>query len=99
VNRNPEGVSLNNLCLPLEFVSNHENSSCGITPSKHVARVVVVIMTEALLGESFWLDEFETSVIENVAAVSVFMAKPRAKFLTVLCWINSFCSSLCALWR
>jgi hypothetical protein len=27
------------------------------------------------------------------------MAKPRAKFLTVLCWINSFCSSLCALWR
>jgi hypothetical protein len=46
-------------------VSNHENSSCGITPSKHVARIVVVIMTEAL-GENFSLDEFETSVIENV---------------------------------
>jgi hypothetical protein len=49
-----------------EFVSNdsinHENSSCSITPSKHVARVVVAIMTEAL-EESFSLDEFETSVI------------------------------------
>jgi hypothetical protein len=58
-------------------VSNHENSSCGITPSKHVARVVVVIMTEAL-GESFSafsLDELETSVIENLAAVRVFVAK------------------------
>jgi hypothetical protein len=55
-NRNPEGVSSNNLCLPLEFVSNHENISRGINPSKHVARVVVVIMTEAL-GESFSLDE------------------------------------------
>jgi hypothetical protein len=49
----------------LDFVSNHENSSCGINPSKHVARVVVVIMTEAL-GESFSLDEFKTSVSENV---------------------------------
>jgi hypothetical protein len=63
-------------------VSNHENSSCGINPSKHVARVVVVIMTDAL-GESFSLDEFKTSVIENVAAVPVFVAKPMAKFLTV----------------
>ena len=25
-NRNPEGVSSNNLCLPLEFVSHHENN-------------------------------------------------------------------------
>jgi hypothetical protein len=55
----------------LEFVSNdsinHENSSCAIIPSKHVAKVVVAIMTEAL-EESFSLDEFETSVIENVTA-------------------------------
>ena len=63
-------------------MSNHENSSCGITPSKHVARVAVVIMTEAL-GESFSLDEFETSVIESVAAVPVFVAKPTAKYMTV----------------
>ena len=63
-------------------MSHPENILCGITPSKYVARVVVVNMTEAL-GESFWLDEFETSVIENVAAVPVFVAKPRAKFLTV----------------
>jgi hypothetical protein len=41
--------------------------------SKHVARVVVAIMTEAL-EESFSLDEFETSVIENVAAVPIFVA-------------------------
>ena len=66
----------------MEFVSNHENISCVINPSKHVARVVVVIMTEAL-GESFSLDEIQTSVIESVAAVPVFVAKPRAKFLTV----------------
>ena len=39
-------------------------------------------MTEEL-GESFSLDEFETIVIENVAAVPVFVAKPRANFLTV----------------
>jgi hypothetical protein len=39
-------------------------------------------MTEAL-GENFSLDEFETSVIENVAAVPVFVAKPRAKYLTL----------------
>jgi hypothetical protein len=49
----------------LEFESdesiNHENSSCGITLSKHVARVVVAIMTEAL-EESFSLDEFETII-------------------------------------
>jgi hypothetical protein len=31
-------------------------------------------MTEAL-GESFSLDEFETSVIENVPAVPIFVAK------------------------
>jgi hypothetical protein len=37
-------------------------------------------MTEAL-GESFSLDEFETSVIENVAAVSVFVAKPNGEIL------------------
>jgi hypothetical protein len=79
-------------------VYNHENSSCGFTPSKYVARVVVVIMTEAL-GESFWLNEFETGVIENVAAVPCLHGKAKAKFFTVLCWINSFCSSLCALWR
>ena len=63
-------------------MSNHENSSCGINPSKHVARVVVVIMTEAL-GESFSLDEIRNKCDENVAAVPVFVAKPRAKFLTV----------------
>jgi hypothetical protein len=75
--------SSNNLCLPLEFVSNHENSPCGINPSKHVARVVVVIyMTEAI-GESFSLDEFKTSVIENVVAVPVFVAERSAKFLTM----------------
>jgi hypothetical protein len=41
-------------------------------------------MLPEALGESFSLDEFETSVIENVAAVPVFVAKPRrrAKFLT-----------------
>jgi hypothetical protein len=39
-------------------------------------------MTEAL-GESESLTKFETSVIENVAAVPVFVAKQRAKFLTV----------------
>jgi hypothetical protein len=55
-------------------VSNHENSSCGINPSKHVARVVVVIITEAL-GEVFRLKKFETSVIENAVAVPVFVAK------------------------
>ena len=50
---------------------NHENSSCGITPSNYVARVVVAIMTGAL-EESFSFDEFETSVIhENVAAVPI----------------------------
>ena len=63
-------------------MSNHETSSCGITPSKHVARVVVAFMTEAH-RESFSLDEFETSVTENVAAVPVFLAKPGGKFLTV----------------
>jgi hypothetical protein len=47
-------------------------------------RIVVAIMTEAL-EESFLLDEFETGVIENVAAVPIFVAKPcpRGKFLTV----------------
>ena len=40
---NRKGVTgSNNLCLPLEFVSNHETSSCRITPSNPVARVVVV---------------------------------------------------------
>jgi hypothetical protein len=34
-------------------------------------------------GKQFSLDEFETSVIDNVAAVPVFVAKPMAKFLTV----------------
>ena len=50
--------------------------------SKQVASVVVVIMTEAL-GESFSLDEIRNKVFENVAAVPVFVAKQRAKFLTV----------------
>jgi hypothetical protein len=47
-------------------------------------RVVVAIMTEAL-EESFLLDKFETSEIENMAAVPIFVAKPspRWKFLTV----------------
>ena len=54
-----------NIKFVFTFMSNHENSSCGITPSKHVARVLVVIMTEAL-EERFSLDEFETSVIESV---------------------------------
>jgi hypothetical protein len=43
-------------------------------------------MTEALgpWGKLFaQLKKFETSVIENVAAVPVFVAKPRAKFFTV----------------
>jgi hypothetical protein len=35
------------------------------------------------LGKAFRLTKFETSVIDNVAAVSVFVAKPRVKFLTV----------------
>jgi hypothetical protein len=35
------------------------------------------------LGKAFRLTKFETSVIEKVAAVPVFVAKPRAKFLTV----------------
>jgi hypothetical protein len=48
-------------------------------------------MTKAL-EESFSLDKFETSVIEKVAAVPIFMGKPRAK---LWCWINSFCSNLC----
>jgi hypothetical protein len=39
-----------------------------MTPSKHVARVVIAIITEAI-EQSFLLDEFDTSVIENVAAV------------------------------
>jgi hypothetical protein len=38
-------------------------------------------MTE-VLEESFSLDEFESSLID-VATVPVFVAKPRAKFLTV----------------
>jgi hypothetical protein len=51
----------------------------GINPSKHVvARVVVVIMTEAL-GKAFRLTKFETSVIENVAAVPVFVAKRQSQ--------------------
>ena len=77
---------------------NHENSSCGITPSIHVARVFVATITEAF-EESFSFDEFETSVIENVAADPIFVgkvAKPRAKFLTRQKLVNliSFCSSL-----
>jgi hypothetical protein len=56
VNRNPEGVTgSNNLCLPLEFVSNNENSSCRIIPSNPVARVVVAI-TE-VLEKSFSLHD------------------------------------------
>jgi hypothetical protein len=39
-------------------------------------------MTEAL-GESFSLDEIQNKVFENVATVPVFVAKQRAKFLTV----------------
>jgi hypothetical protein len=35
------------------------------------------------LGKAFRLTKSETSVIEKVAAVPVFVAKPRAKFLTV----------------
>ena len=37
------------------------------------------------MGKAFRLTKLETSVIENVAAVPVFVAKPRAraKFLTV----------------
>ena len=35
------------------------------------------------LGKAFRLTKFETNVIENVAAVPVFVAKPRAKCLTV----------------
>jgi hypothetical protein len=36
------------------------------------------------LGKAFRLTKFETNVIEKyVAAVPVFVAKPRAKFLTV----------------
>ena len=63
---------------------NYENSLCGIAPSIHVARVVVAIMTEALEG-SFSLDEFETSVIENMAAVGIFVTKvpkPMTKLST-----------------
>jgi hypothetical protein len=63
---------------------NYENSLCGIASSKHVARVVA-IMTEALEG-SFSFDEFETSVIENMAAVHIFVtkvAKPMAILSTV----------------
>jgi hypothetical protein len=35
------------------------------------------------LEESFSLDKVQTNVIENVAAVPVFVAKPRAKFFTL----------------
>jgi hypothetical protein len=35
------------------------------------------------LGKAFRLTKFETSVIEKVAAVPVFVAKPRTKFFTV----------------
>ena len=51
---------------------NHENSSCGITPPIHVARVFVAIITEAF-EESFSFDELETSVIENVGAVPMLI--------------------------
>ena len=64
---------------------NYENSLFDIAPSKHVARVVVAIKTEALEGSSS-LDEFETNVIENVAAVRIFVTKvekPMAKLSTV----------------
>jgi hypothetical protein len=44
--------------------------------------LLLSIMTEAL-GESFSLDEFETSAIENVAAaVPVFVENLRAECLT-----------------
>ena len=39
--------------------------------------------TQKRLGKAFRLTKFETNVIENVAAVPVFVAKPRAKCLTV----------------
>ena len=35
------------------------------------------------MGKAFRLTKFETSVIEKVAAVPVFVAKSRDKFLTV----------------
>ena len=81
---------------------NHENSSCGITPWKHVGRVVVAIMTEAL-EERFFLDKFETNVIEDVTAVPIFVAKvakPRAKLLTVQKLDKQFSFELVrAIWR
>jgi hypothetical protein len=77
-NRNPEGVSSNNLCLPLEFVSNHENIPCGINPSKHVARVVVVIMTEAL-GESFSLDEIRNKCDWECGCSSCLRGKAKGE--------------------
>ena len=62
------------MCLHLEVndfgrvtnVSKHENISCFISPSKHVTRVIVAVMAEALEG-SLSLDEFEANVIESAA--------------------------------
>lgn len=101
------------LCLPLEvnafgsviYVSNHENIPCGITFSKHVARVIVAVMAEAP-EESFSLDEFETSVIENVAAVPNvdnittcscrgYCLRDKERNFCPCKSINSFCSSSC----
>jgi hypothetical protein len=42
---------------------------------KHVTRVVVVVIMTEALGKAFRFTKFETSVIENVAAVPVFVAK------------------------
>jgi hypothetical protein len=91
-NRNPKGVSSNNLCLPLLW-------------SLFLILKVVAIMTEfEVLEESFSLDEFESSVIVRLVRCgysSCLRGKANGEiFDRAKCWINSFCSSSCAhLWR
>ena len=74
-----------------------------VISSKHLASVIVVIMAEAM-EESFSLDEFEASVLENAAAL------PNVDNVTTCTCcghclrergrnfcrsINSYCSSTC----
>ena len=103
-----------NMCLHLEVndfgrvtnVSKHENISCFISPSKHVTRVIVAVMAEALEG-SLSLDEFEANVIESAAAVPNVdinittcscrgsCLRERGRNYCPCKSINSFCSSAC----
>ena len=87
-------------------VSKHENIFCFISPSKHVTRLIVAVMAEALEG-SLSLDKFKASVLESAAAVpnvdiNIISCSCRGACLCekgrnyCLCkTINSFCSSAC----